>query len=149
MNAGQLTWTINRTTLNQMKSASPSQMFISPTFDVANFGWKVVAYPDGKTVDNRGSFDVLVVMVSIPPQFNYIEPCIRIQCNETKSSFTMYRRYRRKKGFGWTTNTMLFSEIKSLVSAISKLTMAESVIFLMLFRGDPHRLPIKYCVVSN
>ena len=124
MNAGQLTWTINGTTLNQMKSASPSQMFISPTFDVAKFGWKLVAFPNGKTVDNKGSIGVLVVLVSIPPQFNYIEPCIRIQCNETKSSFTMYRRYRRMKGFGWTRNTMLFSEIKSLDSLSFTVTIS-------------------------
>ena len=123
MNSGHFTWPTRGTALAQMKSAAPSQMFISPTFDAANFGWKLVAYPNGKNADNINSFDVFVMLASIPPQFDFIESCIRIHCNETNASLTMYRRFRKMKGFGWTRNTMLFSEIKTLDSLSFTVTM--------------------------
>ena len=115
LGSAQHLWSVDPSTLQQMKDCESEREFLSPIFDIEGLLWQFKACPNG-TDDNEGSFDLFIKSVHMPSSWQCIECCIIIQCLETLSGSVMYYAFPKGEAYGWPDNAMEHSEIESLES---------------------------------
>ena len=112
MDSGRYTWNVEQETLALMKEAKPGDDFLAPIFNITGLTWKLEAYPNGKSDDRAGIFDLYLKLKTMPESWKYILWCCRVQCDQTRGSFAHCMQWR-KGSLSWL-DTMALSEIQSL-----------------------------------
>ena len=151
LRSAQYLWTIDPSTLLQMKNAAIEQQFSSPTFNIEGISWRLDAYPNGYDVhssspmlymsnlipSNEGSFDLFFRLVHMPSTWDRIGCCIKVQCLETMfSKVTHTGLVTHGYSAGCPMNWMLFSEIQSLDS----LSFSIEIIYYVINLRDNNRV---------
>eukprot|EP01084_Bolivina_argentea_P170987 296249_1 len=75
-------YTNNSLTLQQIKSASTKQLFISPIFSLCSFKFYLRLYPNGSNNNNPGSFILLLCLASFPPNLQMIRTSYMVSLME-------------------------------------------------------------------
>ena len=116
LGSAQYLWTVDPSTLQQMKNCANETMFFSPIFEIEGLLWKIKICPNGDSEENDGSFDVFLESESMPSSWKHIECCISTECFETMAKNIMFTSFTTKEVFGWAKDAMLHSEIQTLDS---------------------------------
>ena len=114
LGSAQHLWTVDQSTLQQMKSCQNGERVKSPTFEIEGMQWQLVICPNGYSEKNEGSCDLFIKSVYMPSSWKHVEVTYRFQCLETMAEYVMHRELRKGQMCGWSRNSMLFSEIESL-----------------------------------
>ena len=110
LGSAQHLWSVDPSTLEQMKNSESGREFLSPTFEIESLLWQFKACPNG----TGGSFDVFIKSVHMPSSWQCIECCVIIQCLQTLSGSIMYYAFPKGETYGWRDDVMKHSEIQSL-----------------------------------
>ena len=107
LGSAQHLWTVDPSTLQQMKNCEIGQSVESPTFEIESLSWQFVAYPNGDYEESlgQGNFDLFAKLVYIPSSWKHVE---------TMSEYVIYTELTKGQLYGWPGNLMLFSEIEPL-----------------------------------
>ena len=116
LGSAQHLWTVDASTLQQMKNCDVGQAFESPIFEIEGLSWQFEAYPNAEDEQGAGGFDLFIKLVHIPSSWKNIVCCIKIQCLETMTEYSNACVFSKGEAFAWPVNSMLFSEIESLDS---------------------------------
>ena len=137
LRSAQYLWTIDPSTLQQMKNSANQQLFSSPTFPIEGISWRLDAYSNGYCAGNEGSFDLFIRLVHMPSTWDRIGCCIKLHCLETLVSRVMHTGLiTHGYAAGWPRNWMLFSEIQSLDS----LSFSIEIIYYVINLRDNKRV---------
>lgn len=100
LGSAQHLWTIDQSTLQQMKHCAVGQRVESPTFEIEGLLWQFVIYPNGYNHNNRGCCNSFIKLVHIPSDWKHIEFCSRMQCLETLTEYVMYKELAKGEMWG-------------------------------------------------
>ena len=114
LGSAQHLWTVDQSTLQQMKNCQDGERVKSPTFEIEGMQWQLVICPNGYSEENEGSCDLFIKSVYMPSSWKHVEVTYRFQCLETMAEYVMYAELRKGQMCGWSRNSMLFSEIEPL-----------------------------------
>ena len=118
LRSAQYLWTIDPSTLQQMKNCENLRKFLSPTFNIEGISWGFMLYPNGQSMTNVGSVDLFIRLMNMPPEWLYIACSIKLYCPEmmTANVLRIGSSFSRRQAIGWARNRMTVSEIQQLDS---------------------------------
>ena len=111
--SGLHVWSLQKR-LEEFINAKNGVKFESGEFNVGDFTWQIIAYPNGNRFENYGSVMLYLKLLSFPSNLPYGGAVIvnfRIQCLESKSSATFIESYVRvNDSKGWSAKNLLLSD---------------------------------------
>eukprot|EP01084_Bolivina_argentea_P163937 285117_1 len=124
--------------------------FQSGEFNIADFIFQVIAYPNGNRFDNYGSVMIYLKLLRYPSELPYggiVTVNFRIQCTETCSSNTYIETYMRTNDSkGWSSKNLLLSDLTK--ESINKITFQIDVKILKIINHNAkitYEAPLKIC----
>ena len=146
MDAGNYTWMINDQLLQKMKNAKNKDQFVSDTFRIAELNWRAITYPNGKSDNDQGSFEVSIESLSLPKQWESINVRLSCRCNESQTSYTNTAKYTQITSlFTWGENRMILAEIEDLNQLSISINIKRDLLYsVWFFKNEPnsHMVPI-------
>lgn len=115
-NTGNFTWNItDKKLIQNILNASNKQLFESEPFTMANLRWIIQLHPNGDDQNAKGSVNVFVKLLSMPPGLSSITFARIISCKQTFASSMFIKKLTKSENqTGWPDRFVLLSEWSAL-----------------------------------
>eukprot|EP01084_Bolivina_argentea_P310025 536343_1 len=132
---------VDKLLIDQILNADNNTSFQSKRFKIENLDWQLEIYPNGLNAKYLGSFDVLLLLNTIPPEWKCIVVAITIYSPQTYSQFSCIHEYSEKSkchARDWPPYTLSLSELKQLQP--QEITLTVSIEILRIITKEPHAI---------
>eukprot|EP01084_Bolivina_argentea_P279781 478352_1 len=77
-------WTIyDNSMIQKILNSKPGEKFFSDAFKICNLTCKLIIFPNGKTISDKGSFILFLSILNISQKWHYITFNWSLKCIET------------------------------------------------------------------